>query len=45
MITPASPPSSLEKLEDILVQGRVLEPSRRVKFADVMRPEFAVKAR
>ena len=43
--TPMIEPSSLEKLVDILVQGRVLEPSKRVKFADVMRPEFGVNAR
>jgi len=43
--TPTIDPSSLEKLEDILVQGRVLEPAKRVKFADVMRPEFGNKAK
>jgi NitT/TauT family transport system substrate-binding protein len=43
--TPKIDPSSLEKLQDILVQGRVLEPAKRVKFADVMRPEFGSKVK
>jgi NitT/TauT family transport system substrate-binding protein len=43
--TPKIDPSSLEKLQDILVQGRVLEPDKRVKFADVMRPEFGNAAK
>jgi NitT/TauT family transport system substrate-binding protein len=43
--TPKINPSSLEKLQDILVQGGVLEPATRVKFADLMRPEFGNKAR
>jgi len=43
--TPRIEPSSLEKLQDILVQGRVLERSKRVKFADVMRPDFGDKAK
>jgi NitT/TauT family transport system substrate-binding protein len=42
--TPRIDPSSLEKLQDILVQGRVLEQAKRVKFADLMRPEFASAA-
>jgi NitT/TauT family transport system substrate-binding protein len=44
-LTPKIEPSSLEKLQDILVHGRVLEPDKRVKFADLMRPEFANKAK
>jgi len=43
--TPKIDPSSLEKLQDILVQGGVLEPAKRVKFADVMRPEFGDKTK
>jgi NitT/TauT family transport system substrate-binding protein len=43
--TPRIDSSSLEKLQDVLVQGRVLEPAKRVKFADLMRPEFGDKAR
>jgi len=38
--TPKIDASSLEKFQDILVQGGVLEAAKRVKFADVMRPEF-----
>jgi NitT/TauT family transport system substrate-binding protein len=43
--TPKIDPSSLEKLQDILVQGGVLEPAKRVKFADLMRPEFGNTAK
>jgi NitT/TauT family transport system substrate-binding protein len=43
--TPAIDPASLEKLQDILVQGRVLDPGKRVKVADVVRPEFAAAAK
>jgi hypothetical protein len=43
--TPKIDPSSLEKLQDILVQGGVLEAAKRVKFVDLMRPEFASKAK
>jgi len=43
--TPKIDPSSLEKFQDILVQGRVLETAKRVKFTDVMRPEFGNAAK
>ena len=43
--TPKIDPSSLEKLQDILVQGGVLESAKRVKFADLMRPEFGNKVK
>ena len=43
--TPKIDASSLEKFQDILVQGRVLEPAKRVKFADLMRPEFGNKVK
>ncbi len=36
--------ASLEKFQEILVQGHVLEPARRVKAADLVRPEFAAAA-
>ncbi len=35
----------MEKFQDILVQGNVLDPAKRVKFADLVRPEFASKAK
>ena len=38
--TPKIDPSSLERFQDILVQGGVLEAAKRVKFAELMRPEF-----
>jgi NitT/TauT family transport system substrate-binding protein len=43
--TPKIDPSSLDKLQDILVQGRVLESAKRVQFTDVMRPEFGNAAK
>jgi NitT/TauT family transport system substrate-binding protein len=43
--TPMIDLASLEKFQDILVQGRVLEPARRVKVADLVRPEFANAAK
>jgi len=38
-------PRAIEKLQDVLVQGNVLEPAKRVKFADLVVTEFASKAR
>jgi NitT/TauT family transport system substrate-binding protein len=35
---------AIDKFQDILVQGNVLEPAKRVKFQDVVRTEFASKA-
>jgi NitT/TauT family transport system substrate-binding protein len=43
--TPKIDPSSLEKYQDIMVQGGVLEPAKRVKVTDLMRPEFAESAK
>jgi NitT/TauT family transport system substrate-binding protein len=43
--TPVIEPPAIEKFQDILVQGNVLEPAKRVKFADLVVPEFASKAR
>jgi NitT/TauT family transport system substrate-binding protein len=42
--TPTVDLASLEKFQDILVQGRVLEPAKRVKVANLVRPEFAEAA-
>jgi NitT/TauT family transport system substrate-binding protein len=42
--TPVIDPKSLDKFQDILVQGRVLEQAKRVKFQDLVRSEFASKA-
>jgi hypothetical protein len=35
----------MEKLQDILVQGHVLESNKRVKFADLVVTEFFNKAK
>ena len=35
----------IEKFQDILVHGNVLEASKRVKFQDLIRNEFANKAK
>jgi NitT/TauT family transport system substrate-binding protein len=43
--TPVIDPAGLEKFQDLLVQSNVLEPAKRVKFADLVRPEFATKAK
>src|SRR5262249_39653109 len=43
--TPVIDPPAIERFQDILVQGNVLEPGKRVKFADLMRPEFANAAK
>jgi len=38
--SPAIAPEAIEKFQDILVQGHVLEPARRVKYADVVLDRF-----
>jgi len=38
-------PQVIEKFQDILVQGHVLESRKRVKYEDVVAPEFASKAK
>src|ERR1700741_376681 len=38
--SPVIEPAAMEKFEDILVQGHVLEPGKRVKFADLVVTEF-----
>jgi NitT/TauT family transport system substrate-binding protein len=43
--TPVIEPPAIEKFQDILVQGNVLEPAKRVKFADLVITEFAAKAK
>jgi NitT/TauT family transport system substrate-binding protein len=43
--TPVIEPAAIEKFQDILVQGHVLDPGRRVKFADLVLTEFAAKAK
>ena len=37
-------PKPIERFQDILVHGHVLEPDKRVKFHDLIRTEFAEKA-
>src|SRR5579859_3775907 len=43
--TPVIDPPAIEKFQDILVQGSVLDPAKRVKFADLVLTEFASKAK
>jgi NitT/TauT family transport system substrate-binding protein len=43
--TPAIDPKAIERFQDILVQGNVLDPAKRVKFQDLVLSEFAAKAR
>jgi NitT/TauT family transport system substrate-binding protein len=43
--SPAIEEKPIEKLQDILVNGNVLEKGKRVKFADLIRNEFANKAK
>jgi NitT/TauT family transport system substrate-binding protein len=43
--TPMIEPSAIDKFQDILVQGNVLEPAKRVKFSDLVITEFASKAK
>ena len=44
-ITPTIEPKAIEKFQDILVQGNVLEQAKRVKFEDLVLTEFASKAK
>ena len=41
--TPVIEPKAMEKFQDILVQGNVLDAGKRVKFQDLVRTEFASK--
>jgi NitT/TauT family transport system substrate-binding protein len=43
--TPLIEPGPIEKFQDILVQGNVLDPAKRVKFADLVLTDFASKAK
>jgi NitT/TauT family transport system substrate-binding protein len=43
--TPVIDPPAIEKFQDILVQGNVLDPAKRVKFGDLVLTEFASKAK
>jgi NitT/TauT family transport system substrate-binding protein len=43
--TPVIEPAAIEKFQDILVQGHVLEQAKRVKFADLVLTEFSAKAK
>ena len=42
---PVIEPAAMEKFQDILVQGHVLEPGKRVKLADLVVTEFFNKAK
>jgi NitT/TauT family transport system substrate-binding protein len=43
--TPVIEPPAIEKFQDILVQGHVLDQGKRVKFADLVLTEYAAKAK
>jgi NitT/TauT family transport system substrate-binding protein len=43
--TPVIAPKAIDKFQDILVQGKVLDPGKRVKFTDLVLTEFANKAK
>jgi len=43
--TPAIEPAALEKFQDILVQGHVLDPGKRVKYQDLVVTTFADTAK
>lgn len=42
--TPVIEQAPIEKFEDILIEGHVLDPGKRVKYQDLVLPEFARKA-
>jgi len=42
--SPVIEPAAIDKFEDILVHGHVLDAGKRVKFNDLVRTEFASKA-
>jgi NitT/TauT family transport system substrate-binding protein len=43
--TPIIDPKAIDKFEDILVEGHVLDPDKRVKYQDLVLTEFAEKAK
>jgi NitT/TauT family transport system substrate-binding protein len=42
--TPAIEPKAMDRFQDILIHGRVLDAAKRVKFHDLVRTEYADKA-
>jgi NitT/TauT family transport system substrate-binding protein len=42
--SPAIEPAAMEKFQDILVQGGVLDPAKRAKYPDLVVTDFAAKA-
>jgi NitT/TauT family transport system substrate-binding protein len=42
--TPAIDLRAIDKIQDVLIQGNVLEPAKRVKFGDLVLTEFASRA-
>jgi NitT/TauT family transport system substrate-binding protein len=42
--SPVIEPAAIEKFQDVLVEGHVLDPGKRVNFQDLVLPEFARKA-
>ena len=43
--TPVIEPSAIDKFQDVLVEGHVLDPAKRVKFADLVLTQFAGKVK
>ena len=43
--SPVIEPKAIDRFEDILVHGHVLDDAKRVKFADLVVTEFAAKAK
>lgn len=43
--SPVIAPQAMERFQDILVNGHVLDPNKRVKFQDLVRTDFASKAK
>jgi NitT/TauT family transport system substrate-binding protein len=43
--TPGIEPPAIEKFQDILIEGHVLDPAKRVRFSDLVLTEFAGKAK
>jgi NitT/TauT family transport system substrate-binding protein len=43
--SPVIEPGPIEKFQDILVEGHVLDQNKRVKFQDLIRTQFAEKAK
>jgi NitT/TauT family transport system substrate-binding protein len=42
--TPVIDPAAIDRFQDILVQGGVLDSAKRVKYADIVLTDFAAKA-